>query len=113
MSKQTGQRRWPRWSRRMQVAARRANVFAIIEVIAVLAFLAATISTWIVLSTQTAKGELLPSSLTATLLIGALVPAMAILVLLGRRMALRRAEETIGGTGRMHVKLGFLFSMVA
>lgn len=97
----------------MQIAARRANVFAIIEVIAVLAFLAATISTWVVLSTQSAKGELLPSSLTATLLIGALVPAMAILVLLGRRMALRRAEETIGGTGRMHVKLVFLFSLVA
>ena len=97
----------------MQIAARRANVFAIMEVTAVLAFLAATITTWVVLSTQSAKGELLPSSLTATLLIGALVPAMAILVLLGRRMALRRAEETIGGTGRMHVKLVFLFSLVA
>jgi two-component system nitrogen regulation sensor histidine kinase NtrY len=97
----------------MQIAARRANMFAIMEVVAVLAFLAATITTWVVLTTQTAKGELLPSSLTATLLIGALVPAMAILVLLGRRMALRRAEETIGGTGRMHVKLVFLFSLVA
>ena len=97
----------------MQIAARRANVFAIIEVASVVAFLAATITTWIVLSTQTSKGELLPSSLTATLLIGTLVPAMAILVLLGRRMALRRAAETIGGTGRMHTQLVFLFSMVA
>ncbi|MFT4026289.1 MAG: ATP-binding protein [Novosphingobium sp.] len=97
----------------MQIAARRANVFAIIEAVAVLGFLAATVTTWVVLTTQTGKGELLPSSLTATLLIGTLVPAMAILVLLGRRMALRRAAETIGGTGRMHTQLVFLFSMVA
>lgn len=97
----------------MQLAARRANVFATMELIAVLAFLGATITTWIVLTTQTGKGELLPSSLTAALLIGTLVPAMAILVLIGRRMALRRAKETIGGTGRMHVQLVFLFSLVA
>jgi two-component system nitrogen regulation sensor histidine kinase NtrY len=109
----TGQRRWPRWSRRMQIAARRSNIFAIIEVGSVLAFLAATVTTWIVLGMQTGKGDLLPSSLTATLLIGTLVPAMAILVLLGRRMALRRAAETIGGTGRMHTQLVFFFSMVA
>jgi two-component system nitrogen regulation sensor histidine kinase NtrY len=97
----------------MQIAARRANVYAIIEAVAVLAFLAATTTTWVVLTTQAGKGALLPSSLTASLLIGTLVPAMAILVLLGRRMALRRATETIGGTGRMHVQLVFLFSMVA
>lgn len=84
-----------------------------IEILSVLAFLGATIATWIVLTTQTGKGELLPSSLTATLLIGTLVPAMALLVLIGRRMALRRAQETIGGTGRMHVQLVFIFSMVA
>jgi two-component system nitrogen regulation sensor histidine kinase NtrY len=38
---------------------------------------------------------------------------MAILVLLGRRMALRRASESIGGTGRMHVRLVFIFSVIA
>ncbi len=97
----------------MQIAARRANVFAVMEVISVLAFLAATITTWTVLSTQAGKGELLPSSLTATLLVGTLVPAMAILVLLGRRIAIHRAAETIGGTGRMHTQLVFFFSMVA
>jgi two-component system nitrogen regulation sensor histidine kinase NtrY len=98
----------------MQLAARRSNVFAIMEVVAILAFLAMTVTTWMVLTTtQTGRRELLPSSLTASLLIGTLVPAMAILVLLGRRMALRRAAETIGGTGRMHTQLVFIFSMVA
>ena len=106
-------RHWPRWWRRAQVAARRANIFAVIEVVAVVAFLAMTATTWIALESQSAKGQLLPSDLTAILLVGTLVPAMTILVLLGRRMALRRASDTIGGTGRMHVRLVFIFSLIA
>lgn len=69
--------------------------------------------TWYAVTTKGNRAELLPSSLTATLLVGTLVPAMAILVLLGRRMALRRASESIGGTGKMHVQLVFLFSLIA
>ncbi len=94
------------------MAARRANFFAILWVVATLAFFAATVSTFVVLTGQSRK-DLLPSSLTATLLIGMLVPAMTILVLLGRWLALRRAAETIGGTGRMHVQLVLLFSMIS
>ncbi|MGE4305353.1 MAG: HAMP domain-containing protein, partial [Novosphingobium sp.] len=97
----------------MQVAARRANFFAIIEVLSVVAFLAMTTTTWFALNSGGDKGKLLPSNLTATLLIGTLVPAMAILVLLGRRLALRRASENIGGTGRMHVRLVFIFSLIS
>ncbi|MFA7603020.1 MAG: ATP-binding protein [Novosphingobium sp.] len=106
-------RPWPRWWRRVQMAARRANFFAAIEAVSVVAFLVMTATTWIAIESQAAKGQLLPSDLTALLLIGTLVPAMAILVLLGRRMALRRAAETIGGTGRMHVRLVFIFSLIA
>ena len=106
-------RPWPRWWRRAQIAARQANFFAVIEVVAVIAFLMMTVTTWIALESQAAKGQLLPSDLTAMLLIGTLVPAMTILVLLGRRMALKRAAETIGGTGRMHVRLVFIFSLIA
>ncbi|MEJ2408556.1 MAG: ATP-binding protein [Novosphingobium sp.] len=97
----------------MQVAARRANFFAIIEVLSVLAFLVMTATTWVALNSGGGKGDLLPSDLTATLLVGTLVPAMAILVLFGRRMALRRAAENIGGTGRMHVRLVFIFSLIS
>ena len=106
-------RRWPRWWRRVQVAARRANIFAVIEVVAVTAFLLMTAIAWRTLSNQAERGKLLPSELTATLLIGMLVPAMTILVLLGRRLALRRAAESIGGSGKMHVQLVFLFSMIS
>ncbi|TCU61447.1 two-component system nitrogen regulation sensor histidine kinase NtrY [Novosphingobium sp. PhB57] len=105
-------RAWPRWWRRMQVAARRANFFAIMEVLSIASFLIMTATTWIALNFRD-KGQLLPSNLTATLLVGTLVPAMAILVLLGRRIALRRAAESIGGTGQMHVRLVFIFSLIA
>ncbi|MCJ2177745.1 ATP-binding protein [Novosphingobium album (ex Hu et al. 2023)] len=97
----------------MQVAARRANFFAFVEVVSVVAFLVMTATTWVALNSSGGKGELLPSNLTATLLVGTLVPAMAILVLFGRRIALRRASENIGGTGRMHVRLVFIFSLIA
>ncbi|MDE8653874.1 sensor histidine kinase [Novosphingobium album (ex Liu et al. 2023)] len=97
----------------MQVAARRANLFAVIEALSIVAFLAMTAITWAALNESADRSELLPSYLTATLLIGSLVPAMAILVLLGRRMALRRAAETSGGTGQMHVRLVFFFSLIA
>ena len=106
-------RPWPRWWRRMQVSARRANFFALMEVAAGAAFLVMTITTWFALTANADKGELLPSNITAALLVGTLVPAMAILVLLGRRLALRRAAENIGGTGRMHVRLVFIFSLIS
>jgi len=106
-------RRWPRWWRRAQVAARRANFFAIIEATAIVTFILMTIVTWRTLANQPEKGQLLSYNLTAVLLVGMLVPAMTILVLLGRRLALRHAAESFGGTGKMHVRLVFLFSMVS
>ena len=110
-------RNWPRWWRRAKVAARRANLFAAIEAFSVIAFVVMTVTTYVAIQSQDDTGELLPSNLTAMLLVGTLVPAMAILVLLGRRMALRRAEQNIGqdmgGSGGMHVRLVFIFSLIA
>lgn len=106
-------RAWPRWWRRVQIAARRANFFAVMEVVSGLAFLAMSAATWMALDNGGDKRTLLPSNLTATLLIGTLVPAMAVLVLFGRRMALRHAAEHIGGTGQMHVRMVFIFSLIA
>jgi two-component system, NtrC family, nitrogen regulation sensor histidine kinase NtrY len=83
------------------------------EIVAVAGFVAMTAITWFALTSNSARGELLPSSLTATLLVGTLVPAMAVLVLLGRRMALRRARESSSGTGQMHVRLVFIFSLIS
>ena len=108
-----GRSGWPRWWRRLQVTARRANIFATIEIVAAFAFLTMTVVSWLTLEKQTPNGQLLSTNVTATLLIGMLVPAMTLLVLLGRRLALRRAAETMGGTGRLHTQLVFLFSLIA
>ncbi|MFM5923134.1 MAG: ATP-binding protein [Novosphingobium sp.] len=106
--------RWPNWWRHVQIWARRANLIPILEVGSVLSFLLMTALAWFKFTAPAAGAKLLPTELTASLLIGTLVPAMAILVLLGRRLALKRAAERIGGgTGRLHVRLVFLFSLIS
>ncbi|WP_157083189.1 sensor histidine kinase [Novosphingobium lentum] len=107
-------RRWPRWSRRLLVWSRRANVFAMLEfaVAAVLAIM--LVVSWLAVSSSEGRGQLLASRLTSSLLIGTLVPAMALMMLYGRRMAIRRAALSVAGTnGRLHVRLVWLFSLIA
>jgi len=100
----------PRWWRRFMVAARRANVFLWLEGAALLALVAAVAATWRAYSRSGAPGDLLPTMEVSVLLMATLVPAMALLVLIGRRLALRRAA---GSTARLHVRLVFFFSLVA
>ncbi|MGB7655448.1 MAG: ATP-binding protein [Novosphingobium sp.] len=92
---------------------RRANLFSILEVASVLAFVGMTALTWSQITERSVEGKLLPSELAASLLLGTLVPAMAILVLLGRRLALQRAQVQVGRSGKLHVRLVFLFSLIA
>ena len=107
-----GEARWikPRWVRWFVVASRRSNLFVWIECACLLAFLAMVASTYFAFTSGGQEAELLPSRQVAGLLIGTLVPAMGMLVLLGRRLALRRAA---GSTARLHVRLVFFFSLVA
>ena len=100
----------PRWWRRFMLAARRANVFAWLEAAAVVALAGAVIATWSAFSRSGARDDLLPTMQVSVLLMATLVPAMMLLVLIGRRLALRRAA---GSTARLHVRLVFFFSMVA
>ena len=107
-------KRWPNWWRRVLIWARKANVIATLEVGSVVAFLLMTALTWYNFSAPADPGTLVSTELTASLLVGTLVPAMAILVLLGRRLALRRAKERAGGSGgHLHVRLVFLFSLIS
>ena len=92
---------------------RRGNFFLTMEVLSVLVFAAMTIATWITLSGKSDATKLVATDIAATLLVGTLVPAMAILVLLGRRLALKRAEANAAGTGQLHVRLVFLFSLIS
>src|SRR5436309_10472766 len=58
-------------------------------------------------------GTLLSPPLIALLLIANLLPAIALMVLYSRRVAVRRAEEGGLGSGRLHVRLVALFSAIA
>lgn len=108
----SGNKAWPRWWRKVQISARRANFFVVMFAVAVISFLIMTIVSWYALFAQSERGQLVPSNLTAVLLVGTLVPAMTIIVLIGRYLALKRSEELAGGGG-MHVRLVFFFSMIA
>ncbi|AUX69964.1 PAS domain-containing sensor histidine kinase [Porphyrobacter sp. HT-58-2] len=100
----------PRWWRRFMVAARRANIFLWLELASILALVAAVALTWSSYSRTGKTDDLLPTMQVSVLLMATLVPAMALLVLIGRRLALRRAA---GSTARLHVRLVFFFSMIA
>jgi two-component system nitrogen regulation sensor histidine kinase NtrY len=58
-------------------------------------------------------GTLLSPPLIALLLIANLLPAIALMVLYSRRVAVRRAEQGGLGSGRLHIRLVALFSAVA
>jgi len=108
-------RRMPRWWRRLLVLLRRANVFLLLQTIAAIALvMMVTISIYDLNPGGSAGSELLPAKLTTTLLIGTLVPALTLIVLGGRSIALRRARrDRLGSTGRLHVRLVWLFSLIA
>jgi two-component system nitrogen regulation sensor histidine kinase NtrY len=100
----------PRWWRRFLVISRRANLFAWLELVCALALAAAIAATYMAYSRDPDVRAVLPTLEVSLLLMATLVPAMALLVLIGRRLALRRAA---GSTARLHVRLVFFFSLVA
>lgn len=103
-------RRLPRWWRRTLLTARRANFYRWLEVAAAITLLAMLSVSYVAITGSTDPGELLPAGQAAAMLVGTLIPALALLVLRGRRMAIRRAGGT---TARLHVNLVFFFSLVA
>ncbi|RXZ66697.1 HAMP domain-containing protein [Pelagerythrobacter rhizovicinus] len=94
----------------MVVASRRSNFFLLLEIAAGVALAVMVLTTWITFEGATPDGQLVPPGQVASLLIGTLLPAMTLVVLFGRRLALRRAA---GSTARLHVRLVFFFSLVA
>jgi len=103
-------RQSPLWWRRLQVASRRANLFFWLEVLAIIALVLAVVASYFAYTQDPNPSGALPAMQVSVLLMGILVPAMAILVFVGRRLALYRAA---GSTARLHVRLVFFFSMVA
>jgi len=104
----------PRWRRRLSVLIRRGRWFALVELVVfagLLLILAA--SYFIVTRTGRPNAPLTPAT-TAGLLVGILLPAMALMVMVARRLAIRRAARSnVGGRGRLHVRLVAFFSVIA
>jgi len=78
------------------------------------AFLAGmmALSVWL-LRSGAEPGTVVRPPLIALLLIANLLPAIALMVLYSRRVAVRRAEQGGLGSGRLHVRLVALFSALA
>ena len=71
-----------------------------------------SLSYWL-LSRAGVPGSMLSPPLIALLLIANLIPAIAIMVLLSRRIAMARAAARAIGTGQLHTRLVALFSVIA
>ena len=72
------------------------------------------IATYIFVTGDAQSERLLTPALVAAIMIANLVPAMALIVLIGSRIARARAVRSMeGGNGRLHVRLVALFSLIA
>src|SRR5690349_23984674 len=98
------------WLQRERASGRFYDRLAWVIAIALAGIMA--FSFW-VLRMGAEPGKLLFAPLIALLLIANLLPAIALMVLYSRRVAVRRAERGGLGSGRLHVRLVALFSALA
>jgi two-component system nitrogen regulation sensor histidine kinase NtrY len=99
-----------KWLQRERESGRLYDRAAVLIVLFLLAMLA--LSFW-VLSRGTEPGSLVSPPMIALLLVANLIPAIALMVLFSRKVAMRRAERGGLGSGRLHVRLVGLFSVIA
>jgi two-component system nitrogen regulation sensor histidine kinase NtrY len=93
---------------------RRFSVTPAVELLVLAGAALIALASYFTIVGKTASQSLLTPPLVALLLVANLVPGVALLVLLGRRIAMRRAAKSpIGGKGRLHVRLVALFSVIA
>ena len=98
------------WLKRERLSGRFYR-YAVIAT-ALLLLVIAGLSLWL-LRRPAEPGSLLSPPMIALLLVANLIPAIALMVLLSRRLAMARAAEGGSGTGRLHTRLVALFSVIA
>ena len=104
----------PRPIRRLLLLAEHEPLMRKMEWAAIALFLGSVSLTYWFIAGQGDGSELISPPITAALLVANLIPAILLLVLLGRRIARNRAAKSaIGSNGRLHVRLVALFSLVA
>ena len=93
---------------------RSSGLVSFIEFIVLAFAIGPALTTYFVITGESSPQRLLTPPLVALLLVANLLPGMALLVLIGRRIALRRARRMPGGgRGRLHVRLVATFSVLA
>jgi two-component system nitrogen regulation sensor histidine kinase NtrY len=103
-----------RWRRTLVAFYRRNNLVAWVELATLVAAIAILIASYFIVSSDSASERLLSPGAVALLLVSNLVPGVALLVLIGRRIAKKRAARSpVGGGGQLHVRLVALFSLIA
>ncbi|MES2136157.1 MAG: ATP-binding protein [Pseudomonadota bacterium] len=98
------------WLQRERASGRFYDRLAALLLVVLVAMLG--LSFWL-LSRGNEPGALVSPPLIALLLIAILLPAIAVMALYARKVALRRAEEGGLGSGRLHIRLVALFSVIA
>ncbi len=95
-------------------AGRRFGVTPALESMVLAAAVAVALGSYFALRGEGDPGRLIEPPLVASLLVANLVAGIALMMLLGRRIALSRAARSpVGAGGRLHVRLVLLFSLVA
>ena len=102
--------RMSRWLERERVSGRFYRYAAIGTTVVLV--VTAGLSIWL-LQRPAEPGTLLSPPMIALLLVANLIPAIVLMVLLSRRIAMRRAERGGLGTGQLHTRLVALFSVIA
>ena len=104
----------PRWRRKLSVAFRRSRFIPLIEAAAAIALIVSIVGTYFVTTRGGSPASPITPETATALLVAILVPAMALMVLVARRFAIRRAVHAgLGGRGRLHVRLVAIFSIIA
>ncbi len=106
-----------RFLRTVTVLIKRKHLMPLIEILVVATMIGVAIGSFFILSGTGGTNRrqmLLSPALVSWLMIANLVPAMALMVLIGRRIAKgRAAQSVVGSNGTLHVRLVALFSTVA
>ncbi len=100
--------------KRTKALSLRFSVTPFVELLVLAVAIAIATGSYFIIVSGANSPTLLTPLLVALLLVSNLVPGVALLVLLGRRIAMRRAARSpMGGRGRLHVRLVALFSVIA
>ncbi|WCM28864.1 ATP-binding protein [Sphingomonas sp. QA11] len=101
-------------AKRTKALSLRFSVTPFVELLVLAVAVAIATGSYFIIVSGANSPTLLTPLLVALLLVSNLVPGVALLVLLGRRIAMRRAARSpMGGRGRLHVRLVALFSVIA